>query len=170
MKDLRDLGFRPNRIPVSARLLHAGLSLFLVAYGGLCVLVDDLFIPRERGRELHLHGLGVWIMCGALVMAALNLLSVVVDHYDARNNERQYGVVREQHADLGLDLFRAGFASVVLPLSPADGRSGPSPLPQWPNEQRRDRDQWCVNGEGDQPYEGAHVSGLVTKPAFHIDS
>jgi len=90
LKDLRNLGYRPNRIPVSARLLHAGLSLFLLAYGGHGVLVDDLFIPAKRGRGLHLHGMGAWIMYGALVMAALNLLAVVVDHYDTRNNERQY--------------------------------------------------------------------------------
>lgn len=114
MKDLRDLGFRPNRIPVSARLLHAGLSLFLVAYGGHCVLVDDLFIPRERGRELHLHGLGVWIMCGALVMAALNLLSVVVDHYDARNNERQYRSFANSTQTLGWICFALALLAAVL--------------------------------------------------------
>jgi hypothetical protein len=40
--------------------------------------------------EMHLQGLPAWLAGARLASAAANLLSVVADHYDKRNNENQY--------------------------------------------------------------------------------
>jgi len=97
--------WRPNQIPKRERNIKIGLSLFLLAYGGLGVAFDDLFVPGRRTRGAHFHGQEAWLMYGAMICAALVLLSVVVDHYDRRNNEGQYRTFARIFQILGWTLF-----------------------------------------------------------------
>lgn len=82
--------YTPNHIPKSARILNVVLSTILLIYGGFGVWADDLFLPGRATSGVHLHGEPAWIMYAAMIVASFNLLSVVVDHYDRRNNETNY--------------------------------------------------------------------------------
>ena len=81
--------YRPNRIPLWERIRNLALSIALIAYGYVGILVDDLVVFGRR-TALHLHGAAAWLMYGALLAGSLLMLSVVVDHFDRRDNERSY--------------------------------------------------------------------------------
>ncbi len=95
----------PNHIPASERLVYVILSLFLLVYGGCGVWSDHLDIPSKGGRvTLTLHGVPAWIMYGACICGCLVMLSVVIDHYDKRNNETKYKQFADVFRMLGLGL------------------------------------------------------------------
>jgi len=79
----------PNHIPAGERWTNVGLSILFLAWGAYGLWFDDLFIPSRRGG-IHLHGSAALIMFLALVSAVLNLLIVIADHFDIRNNELTY--------------------------------------------------------------------------------
>jgi hypothetical protein len=80
----------PNRIPVGTRLTNVALSAILLGYGTYGLYINDILIPARRGGGTHLSGTSAWIMYVAFLCAIANLLAVVADHYDRRNNERNY--------------------------------------------------------------------------------
>jgi hypothetical protein len=82
--------YTPNHIPATERVWNTILSLALVGYGTFGVLIDDIFLPGKRSRGMHFHGTAAWLLYAAMLCAAANLLSVVVDHCDSRNNETNY--------------------------------------------------------------------------------
>ena len=94
----------PNQIPLNQRVMHVLLSLVLFAYGGYGVWVNDLYLPGKR-RGVHLHDTPAWIMYGAMTCACLVMLSVVLDHYDRRNNERHYRAFAKVGEFAGWSLF-----------------------------------------------------------------
>lgn len=103
---LRYVGLHiPNHIPASERITNTIFSILLFAYGTYGVLVNDLYIPGRRSKGVHLHDVPAWIMYGAIICACLVMLSVVVDHYDKRNNERNYRLVANIFKYLGWGFF-----------------------------------------------------------------
>jgi hypothetical protein len=95
----------PNQIPTGERASHMVLSLLLFAYGSYGVWVNDLYVPGRRSRGVHLHDVPAWIMYGAVICACLVMLSVVLDHYDRRNNERHYRLFAATGEGVGWTLF-----------------------------------------------------------------
>jgi hypothetical protein len=102
-----------KQIPAGTRLWHIVLSMVLLVYGFFGVYLDDLYIPGKHTRGVHLHGEPAWIMFGAFVCAALNLLSVVADYYDPRDDERVYRAFARAMQIAGWTLFAA---ALVLDL------------------------------------------------------
>lgn len=101
--------YTPNQIPAKERIQYIAFSILLFTYGTYGVWVNDLYIPGKRSRGIHLHDVPAWIMYGAMICACLVMLSVVVDHYDERNNETNY--------KLFADVFRFfGWAFFILSL------------------------------------------------------
>jgi hypothetical protein len=98
-----------NHIPVSVRRWNLILSAVLLAYGGIGIWIDDLYIPG-RTRGVHLHDVPARVMYAAMICAALNLLSVVIDHYDIRNNETNYRLFARITQVLGWILFGLSLA------------------------------------------------------------
>ena len=82
--------YTPNHIPAKSRWLHSILATGILAHGAWGVWVDDLYVPGRRSTGLHLHGMPAWVMFGAMACASALMVLVVVDHYDRRNNERNY--------------------------------------------------------------------------------
>ena len=80
----------PNHIPSGERAFYIILSSILLIYGTIGIIIDDLYLPGKRRGGIHFHGEPAWIMVGAFFFAVLNMMSVVVDHYDKRNNEINY--------------------------------------------------------------------------------
>jgi hypothetical protein len=99
--------YTPNHIPVETRWAHVLVSGGLIIYGLIGLWLDDLYMPGKRGRGLHFHGLAAQILFAAFVSGCCNLLSVVVDHYDRRNNETNYRLFAQVTSILGLGLLVA---------------------------------------------------------------
>ena len=105
--------YTPNRIPSGERMVNTVFSAALLLYGAFGLAIDDLYIPGKRGHGVHLHGSPAWIMYCAFIFASLNLMSVVIDHYDTRDNEINYKVFARVTQVLGWILF---FAALALDL------------------------------------------------------
>jgi hypothetical protein len=86
--------YTPNHISLDTRATYLIISSLIIAYAVASLINDDFYIwlPSRRGRDLseHLHGSAAWLASAAAFAAASNLLAVVVDHYDKRNNETNY--------------------------------------------------------------------------------
>lgn len=106
--------YTPNQIPRTTRIWNISLSLAMIIYGTIGLLINDLYIPGKRSNGVHLHGLSAWVMYSAILFAVLNLLAVVVDHYDQRNNERHYLAFTKFTQYIGWTLF---FAALVLGIA-----------------------------------------------------
>ena len=95
----------PNEIPAGTRVQNTLISIALMTYGAFGLWINDLYIPGKRSKGIHLHGIAAWVMYGAFLGACLALLSVVVDHYDRRNNELQYKQFTDACRYVGWGLF-----------------------------------------------------------------
>lgn len=114
MKDInKQKYYTPNHISSGERTLNIIFSAILLTYGTVGVIIDDLYIPGKRRPGIHFHGEPAWIMYGAFLCATANLLSVVIDHYDKRNNETNYKVFTRVTQIAGWTLFAL---SLILDL------------------------------------------------------
>ena len=105
-------GLPKNIIPLKDQIGHTLMAVFLLAYGTYGAAVDELIVPGKR-TTLVLHGWSVWVLYAAMICAALVLLSVVVDNYDPRDDERYYHIFAHVFQVAGWSLF---FVSVFGPL------------------------------------------------------
>jgi hypothetical protein len=94
-----------TNIPLKERVGHSILAVLLLAYGAYGLRNDDLYIPGKRSRGVHLHGAAAWVMYGAFVCAALNLLAVAVDHCDTSEGEKKYKIWARLTQVVGWTLF-----------------------------------------------------------------
>lgn len=97
----------PNSVPLRDRIAYLIASACLIAYGGYGLLANDLFVPGRRGTGTHLHDEPALLMVGALLCGVMVMVSIVVDHYDQRNNENRYRSFARRLKVLGLGLFAA---------------------------------------------------------------
>jgi hypothetical protein len=108
--------YEPNRIPLIKRIWYIVVSIALLWWGGNGVYHDDLLLAGNRGGKIHLHGEAAWMMCGAMICWVLALLSVIVDHYDTRDNEIGYEnfVFISSWAGIGLMVVAVVYGSFTL--------------------------------------------------------
>jgi len=107
----------PNHIPPNERKWNIILSIVLILIGSMALMADDLPITgRGFGRwssghssTVHFHGETLWLFFGAVICASANMMSVVVDHYDKRNNEINYKRFARTTEALGWALLWAAF-------------------------------------------------------------
>jgi hypothetical protein len=92
-------------------------SILLFAYGSYGVWVNDLYIPGKRSKDIHLHNVPAWIMYGAIICACLVMFSVVIDHYDKRNNEAGYKLFANVFIGSGMGIFRLSLIMAIISLS-----------------------------------------------------
>ena len=98
------MAYKPNNIPLTERIISVLLSCFLLVYGGYGVYKNDIAIPTKTG-VMHFHNGPALMHYGAFICAVLMLLSLVVDHYDKRNNEKTYKVFQKRCGYIGCLLF-----------------------------------------------------------------
>ena len=105
--------WKPNDVPLSVRIYSVVLAVLLLAYGVAGFVNDRLELATAKGSggRLLLHGGPAWLLGSAVIVGALLLLSLVVDHYDRRNNEHWYRRVRKALLYLGFALFAAALTS-----------------------------------------------------------
>lgn len=104
----------PNHIPAKERVSNVLLSLVLFGYCTFGALHDDIYIPGKRSNGVHMHGVPMWVIYGAMLAAVTNMLSVVVDHYDVRANELNYKRIARFTQILGWILFILAFVLDVF--------------------------------------------------------
>lgn len=95
----------PNRIDPGTRVLYVVLSSCLLLYGTAGIVADAIYVPGKRTTGTDFHGEPAWILYAAMVCASANMLSVVVDHYDTRDNEVNYRRFATVTQWLGWGLF-----------------------------------------------------------------
>lgn len=96
--------YEPNNIPKEHRKFFITLSSFILGYGVIGLMIDDIYIPGKFHGH-HFHGSEVWLMFGAFFFASVNLMLIVVDHYDKRNNEKYYNLLARLTQFTSLTLF-----------------------------------------------------------------
>lgn len=82
--------YKPNSFSLKERIFNIFASLFLIIYLSSGLWIDDIYLPGKRGGGIHFHGLEAIVLAFAGLMLCANLLLIVVDHYDKRNNEEMY--------------------------------------------------------------------------------
>jgi hypothetical protein len=111
----RERPWRPNSVSLGERIFCVLVASVLLARGASGFLYARLEVspPRQR-TALLLQGGPAWLMAAAMVIGACVLLSVVIDHYDRRNNERVYRIFRRVSVALGLCLIAASLVSYLI--------------------------------------------------------
>jgi hypothetical protein len=105
-----DGNYIPNEIPINERVLSLVISTFLLVYGLYGLYKGEIYIPGKRGDGIYLDGLALWIMLAGLICGAIVFISVVLDHYDRRDNEHKYYKIGSRAKYLGIGCF--GFALI----------------------------------------------------------
>jgi hypothetical protein len=101
VKQTTNQRYQPNEVPRAERVFNVVLGLFLLTYGTAGLLNHSLKFS-SRGRVLlWLKNGPAWLMALAFILGSLVLLSVVLDHYDRRNNEHHYRTFRHMATRLG---------------------------------------------------------------------
>ena len=103
----------PNQISSDTRIWNLVISIGLLAYGGYGIYINDLWVPGRRRRGFHLSDEPALVMYAAFICGCLVLLSVVVDHYDRRNNEHKYKAFSDFFQVAAIGLF---FCAIVIHL------------------------------------------------------
>ena len=105
--------YEPNHIPAFQRWFYGLGSLAILAYGMFGLWVDDIFLPGKRSKGMHFHGLEAWFLFGAIVCVAAGGFSVIVDHFDRRDNELNYRRFAKVTTFFGWSLF---IISICIPF------------------------------------------------------
>jgi len=104
----------PNSFSPAHRAFNISQAVVLLAWGAYGVYRDSLWVPGRRTSGGLLHGPSAWFVCAAMVVTAANLLTVVVDHYDTRNNEHQYRRFRNASQIVAWSLFLVGLVLSIV--------------------------------------------------------
>ena len=79
----------PNSISVASRLINIIITIALLIYGAQGIYTDDLYIPGKGGGT-HYSGTSIWLVYAGIICLCMYLISIVIDHYDKRDNEHYY--------------------------------------------------------------------------------
>jgi len=99
------MSYKPNHISLFSRIYNGVAAFLLIIYGAYGVATDSLFMPARQGNALELYGYSAWLMYVAMLFASLNLLTLVVDHYDKRDNEKYYRKIEKIFRNFGYGFF-----------------------------------------------------------------
>jgi hypothetical protein len=96
---------QPNKIPWQTRIYYLIASPILLLYGTFGLIHDDIYIPGKRSRGIHFHGYAAVIVFIVFLFAISNMLSVIIDHFDKRDNEINYRYFAKITSRIALALF-----------------------------------------------------------------
>lgn len=101
----------PNVVSSADRVFNLVLGLVLFGYGVAGFLTSYVDLIGRRVRIAVLEGGAALLMAAAFFVGAAVLFSVVVDHYDTRENEQYYRVFRWCATRLGCCLVVAALVT-----------------------------------------------------------
>jgi len=102
-----------NRFPTWQLVYHSLASLFLAIYGTMGLTHNDIYVPGKRSSGVHFHDVPAVLVYLAILAAILNLLSLVADHFDRRDNEVFYRRWARVTSAMGWTFF---LIALFLPL------------------------------------------------------
>ncbi|MEE4245762.1 MAG: hypothetical protein V2I33_10140 [Kangiellaceae bacterium] len=94
----------PNVVAVTDQIKNFSLAVALLLYGLFGLYRNDLYIPGRRGG-VHLSDTPAILVFIAILLGCINLLTVIVDHHDTRDNEMSYYRFRKTTEYLGYAIF-----------------------------------------------------------------
>lgn len=107
--------YKPNEIPRRLRTWYIISSIVLISYGTYCVANNAMYLPAKRRiTPLAIHGFPMWFTYLAFLSASANLISVVIDHYDRRDNEINYKKFAAITSKLGWFSFAMSILLILL--------------------------------------------------------
>ena len=81
----------PKSIPLRLRLGYGLAAAILASLAAFSLYFGELPLASHRRPGVTpMTGIALWLMIPALVLGCLAFLSIIVDHYDRRSNERHY--------------------------------------------------------------------------------
>jgi hypothetical protein len=84
----------PNFIPLRQRLGYGLATVVLMGLAAYSLYFGELPLTSHRTPGVSLMtGPALWFMIPALGLGCIAFLSLIVDHYDRRDNERVYRTV-----------------------------------------------------------------------------
>lgn len=94
-KEKKRIKHVPNKFSRAHLLWNIALAMFLILCGAGAIYGNALRLPASRGRSIAVLSDGpMWLALGAVLCGVMALLSVVIDHMDRRDNEREYAAFR----------------------------------------------------------------------------
>ncbi len=79
---------KPNNFSLAERVFNLLFALLLVGIGVAGVIQGELNVAPPKSKiGVVLYRIPLWLLVASLLIGAAVLLSVVIDHYDQRNNE-----------------------------------------------------------------------------------
>jgi hypothetical protein len=105
---------QPNKIPWQTRLYYMIASPVLLLYGTFGLIYDDIYIPGKRSRGIHFHGYTAIIVYFVFLFAISNMVSVIIDHFDKRDNEINYKYFAKVTSGIALALFVVAFVVQII--------------------------------------------------------
>lgn len=94
-----------NEIPLKERVFSLIIALGLLLYGLHGLYTGEIYIPSRSRGGIYLYDESVWIMFAALICGTGVFLSIILDHYDKRDNEHIYFKRGQMLKNVGLMLF-----------------------------------------------------------------
>jgi len=81
----------PNQISRPLRRRHLIQAVAVALYASLGLSLGKVVLPA-KARVIEFTGGSAMLLGAAMLVAALNMLSVVIDHHDKRDNEGHYAL------------------------------------------------------------------------------
>jgi len=103
----------PNHISGPLRRRYVLQSIAITAYAAFGLYVGKIVLPAKL-HAFVFKGVPAFVLVAAMLMAILNMLSVVLDHHDKRDNELNYERFAEFTRMLGWLLL--GLATILQVL------------------------------------------------------
>lgn len=101
----------PTSIPLRHRLGYGLAAVILAALAVYSLAFRELPLASHRRPGVYpMTGAALWLMIPALALGCLAFLSIIVDHYDRRSNERRYRAFLTWSTRAGLALAAGAYA------------------------------------------------------------
>jgi hypothetical protein len=87
----------PNFVPLTRRLQYLALSVVLLVVFGVSLAEGGLYIPyfsKKATVVAHFSGYGLILPLVGMGSAVVVAVSVLLDHFDVRNNEKTYSKIQ----------------------------------------------------------------------------
>lgn len=114
MKDSKENTYSPNHISTKERTKCILLAAALLMYGVFAWYRGEVYIPDRSGDGIRFTVTACTLIYCGLITGAANCISVVVDHYDKRNNEANYRKFAMVTRTVSIALLALGTVGSIL--------------------------------------------------------
>lgn len=114
MKDSKENIHTPNPISTKERTKYIVLAAAMLIYATFAWYRGEVYIPGRSGSSIRFTGTACTLIYCGLIAGAASCISVVVDHYDKRNNEANYQKFAMVTRTVSIALLALGTVGSIL--------------------------------------------------------